>query len=98
MGNQVAARVAAYRRNGCRQIHFLHDTFGAVFASAVHRRAERGIEGDAHQARRDIGAVIDILIQAGNAPLVGAHQADGVYFEQNGNGAAFRRNFGVKRQ
>ena len=71
----------------------------AVFAGAVHGRAEGFGQGRAQEGRGHVGPVVHVLLQGeafAERAAPAANQADGVEVEQQGDGAALGRCFGVE--
>ena len=78
------------RNRRCRQL-------GPILRAAVHRRAEDLGDGHAEERRRDIGTVVDVLIERPLSPLAGAaNQSDRIDFEHQARGAAFGRRFRIE--
>ena len=67
-----------------------------LFGSAAgHRGAEGGVDGDAGEAGSHIRSVVDVLIEpreGGGA----AHEADGIDLDEQGDGHAVIRDFGIE--
>ncbi len=68
----------------------------AVLGAAGHGRAEDLAQGDAEEAGGDIGAVVDIGLQAESVLGVFAHQADGVDVDEQGGRAQVVAGFRVE--
>src|SRR4029079_4121168 len=73
--------------------------FRATLTCACPRRVENPRDGDTHEGRSDVGAIINVLIQHSTfacRPSSSTNETDRINVEQKCSRAAARGSFGVK--
>lgn len=93
------ASLAGQHRQPCLQRNVACRKLGTFLAGPGHGRGEDAGQGDAQEGRRDVGPIIDVLLEGAafsRRTLATPHQPNRIDVQHQRRGAAPRRTFGIE--